>query len=230
MPKQVNCIILDDEPYAVELLKSHVQKVSYLNLIYGGSDVFKAIELLKLHKVDLIFIDIQMPKITGIEFMEMADKDQNFIVTSAYPEYALESFNFNVIDYLMKPIYFRRFHKSLEKYLDWRNQFSENASEEDLFVKSDRKIYRISLDRISHIEGLGDYLRIHTEDEKITVHETMKDMVKRLPSSKFLRIHRSAIIGTQHIKVLDGNTITLTNGTQLTVGETYRQQVHQFFS
>lgn len=229
MEKQVSCIILDDEPYAVELLNSHVDKVPFLTLIYGGSDVYSAIDLLKTQKVDLIFIDIQMPKMTGIEFMEMADKDQKFIVTSAYPEYALESFNYKVVDYLMKPIFFRRFYKSLEKYVDWSNQFSENSATDDLFVKSDRKIYRIPPDRISHIEGLGDYIRIHTPDEKITIYETMKEMLRKLPTSKFLRIHRSYIVGIQHIKMLDGNTLTLDNGIQLTIGETYRQKVHGFF-
>ncbi|WP_057940581.1 LytR/AlgR family response regulator transcription factor [Algoriphagus resistens] len=229
MRNQITCIIIDDEPFAVQLLNSYAEKISFLEVIYAGKDVFQAMGILSTQKIDLIFLDIQMPELTGIEFMQTVKKDQNFIITSAYPQYALEAFNFNVIDFLLKPITFQRFYKSLEKYLQWKEQFSESTNSEDLFVRADRKVYRIPFDQIIYIEGLRDYIRIHTTEEKLMVYENMKDIYHKLPKGKFLRIHRSYIISIQHIRVLEGNFVELQDSTQLTIGETYRKEIGDFF-
>lgn len=229
MNKKINCIILDDEPFAVKLIADYASKISRLNVLYADSDVFKAIEVLNTEQVDLIFIDIQMPQLTGIELMQMFNQKYNFIITSAYPQYALEAFQFHVIDYLLKPITFNRFYQSVEKFISWQESFQTNESNEDfLFVKADRKHYKIAVDDILFIEGLRDYIRIHTNDEKIMALENMKDILEKLPSNQFIRIHRSYIIPKNKIKVIDGNQIVMKSGVALPIGETYRKLVSEW--
>ncbi|PBI87902.1 Transcriptional regulatory protein YehT [Flavobacterium sp. ACN2] len=145
MTKKINCIILDDEPFAVKLIADYASKISRLNVLYADSDVFKAIEVLNTESVDLIFIDIQMPQLTGIELMQMFNQKYNFIITSAYPQYALEAFQFHVIDYLLKPITFNRFYQSVEKFIRWQETFqtTEKAGDDFLFVKADRSTIKL---------------------------------------------------------------------------------------
>lgn len=229
MNSQITCIILDDEPFAVQLLKQYTEKVSFLKLLYAGTDVYKAMDILKNQSVDLVFLDIQMPELTGIEFMQTVHKEQNFIITSAYQEYALEAFDFNVIDYLLKPITFQRFYQSLEKYTQWKNQFTKKEESADLIVKSDKKHYRIPLESILYIEGLSDYNRIHTTDKKLVVYDNLKDILKKLPSDRFMRIHRSYIVSINNISMLEGNRLWINDNTPLPIGETYRKQVREYF-
>ncbi|MFD2942412.1 LytR/AlgR family response regulator transcription factor [Flavobacterium notoginsengisoli] len=230
MNKKINCIILDDEPFAVKLIADYASKVPRLNVLYADSDVFKAIEVLNTESVDLIFIDIQMPQLTGIELMQMFNQKYNFIITSAYPQYALEAFQFHVIDYLLKPIIFNRFYQSVEKFIRWQETFQINEKPDNdyLFVKADRKHYKIALSDILYIEGLRDYIRIHTNDEKIMALENMKDILEKLPSNQFIRIHRSYIIPKDKIKVIDGNQIVMKSGNALPIGETYRKLVSEW--
>lgn len=230
MNKKINCIILDDEPFAVKLIADYASKVSRLNVLYADSDVFKAIEVLNTESVDLIFIDIQMPQLTGIELMQMFNQKYNFIITSAYPQYALEAFQFHVIDYLLKPITFNRFYQSVEKFIRWQETFqvTEKVEDDFLFVKADRKHYKIVINDILYIEGLRDYIRIHTNDEKIMALENMKDILEKLPSNQFIRIHRSYIIPKNKIKVIDGNQIVMKSGVALPIGETYRKLVSEW--
>ncbi|ABQ06978.1 MULTISPECIES: LytR/AlgR family response regulator transcription factor [Flavobacterium] len=228
--KKINCIILDDEPFAVKLLADYASKVPRLNVLYADSDVFKAIEILNNESVDLVFIDIQMPQLTGLELMQMFNQKHNFIITSAYPEYALDVFQFHVIDYLLKPIVFNRFYQSVEKFIRWQETFQNLDSEDYLFVKADRKHHKIATDHILYIEGLKDYIRIHTKDEKIMVLENMKDILEKLPLNQFVRIHRSFIIPKNKIKVIEGNQIKMTNGEFLPIGETYRKLISDWLS
>nr|WP_295863962.1 LytTR family DNA-binding domain-containing protein [uncultured Chitinophaga sp.] len=229
MKKKINCIILDDEPFAVKLIADYASKIPQLNVLYADSDVYKAIEVLNRETVDLIFLDIQMPQLTGIELMQLFNRHHNFIIISAYPEYALDAFQFHVVDFLLKPVTFNRFYQSIEKYNRWQETF-QNAEDTDssLFVKADRKHYKIATDTILYIEGLKDYIRIHTTGEKIMVLETMKDMLEKLPPRQFVRIHRSYIIPLNRIKVIEGNQIRLSDGTWLPVGETYRKLVGEW--
>jgi len=228
--KKINCIILDDEPFAVKLLADYASKVPRLNVLYADSDVFKAIEILNNESVDLVFIDIQMPQLTGLELMQMFNQKHNFIITSAYPEYALDVFQFHVIDYLLKPIVFNRFYQSVEKFIRWQETFQNLDSEDYLFVKADRKHHKIATDHILYIEGLKDYIRIHTKDEKIMVLENMKGILEKLPLNQFVRIHRSFIIPKNKIKVIEGNQIKMTNGEFLPIGETYRKLISDWLS
>ncbi|MFD2921954.1 LytR/AlgR family response regulator transcription factor [Terrimonas rubra] len=228
MKKKINCIILDDEPFAVQLLADYASKVPQLNVLYADSDVFEAIEVLNKETVDLIFIDIQMPQLTGIELMQMFNHKHNFIITSAYPQYALEAYQFHVIDFIVKPITFNRFYQSVEKYNRWQETFQQQDTDNFLFVKADRKHYKIATDNILFIEGLKDYIRIHTPGEKIMVLENMKDIIEQLPANRFVRIHRSYIIPLNKIKVIEGNQVQMSDGSFLPIGETYRKLVAEW--
>ncbi|RFS21852.1 DNA-binding response regulator [Chitinophaga silvatica] len=230
MKKKINCIILDDEPFAVKLIADYVSKFPQFNVRYADSDVFKAIEILNKEAIDLIFLDIQMPQLTGIELMQLFNQKHNFIIISAYPEYALDSYQFHVIDFLLKPVTFNRFYQSIEKYNRWQQTFQNSESDNFLFVKADRKHYKIAPDSILYIEGLKDYIRIHTNDEKIMVLENMKDILEKLPPNQFVRIHRSYIIPLNKIKIIEGNQIQMIDGTCLPVGETYRKLVNDWVS
>lgn len=230
MKKKINCIILDDEPLAVKLIADYASKMPQLNVLYADSDVFQAIEVLNNESVDLIFLDIQMPQLTGIELMQLFNQKHNFIITSAYPEYALDAYQFHVIDFLLKPVTYNRFYQSVEKYLRWQETFQDDEDNAFLFVKADRKHYKIATESILYIEGLKDYIRIHTDTEKIMVLENMKDILEKLPHNKFGRIHRSYIVPMSRIRVIEGNQIQLTDGKYLSIGETYRKLVNEWIA
>lgn len=228
MRNRINCIILDDEPFAVKLIADYASKISCLHILYADVDVFKAIEILNTETVDLVFLDIQMPQLTGIELMQLFNHKHNFIITSAYPEYALDAYQFHVIDFLLKPVTFNRFYQSIEKYNRWQETFQHAKTEDYLFVKADRKHYKIATASILYIEGLKDYIRIHTNTEKLIVLENMKDILEKLPQNQFVRTHRSYIIPLNKIKIIEGNQIQMTNGAYLPIGETYRNLVSEW--
>lgn len=230
MRHRLTCVILDDEPFAVQLLNDYAKRMTNLNVLYVGSDVNVVIEMIKSKEIDLVFIDIQMPQLNGIEVMQLVGENQNFVVTTAYQEYAIDAFKFNVIDFLLKPINYKSFYQSVQKYLQWVESFSEQNDKSHIYVKSERKLYRISIDSIIYIESLKDYIRIHTLNDKVVVHDTMKHFLKRLPQNSFIQIHRSYIISVKHLKVLVGNQVWLNDSLQLPIGETYRKKVSGFFS
>ncbi len=221
--KKVSCIILDDEPLAVELLQHYASKLPSLNVVLATTDVFEVITFMQNNKVDLFFIDIQMPELSGIQMMELFNKDSHFIITSAYPNYALKSYEFRVIDYLLKPISFDKFHKAVTKFLDYSKEPNE-PSESVLFVKVDGKQVRIQTDEIYFIEGLSDYIKIHLKDERLVVHDTLRDFITKLPEHHFMRIHRSYIINLHKIKSVDGNAIHHELGF-IPIGETYKNEI-----
>lgn len=224
----INCIILDDEPLAVQLLEDYAQKTPQLQVHYAGSNPFEAMAVLQTSSIDLVFLDIQMPELTGMEIMQLFNKDHHFIITSAYQEYALPAYEFQVIDYLLKPVIFKRFYQSVEKYLQWRQSFYKEEKADYFFVKADRKHYKVYYDEVLYVEGLKDYIRIHTATEKIMLLENMKDMMEQLPQNLFIRVHRSYIVATDKVKLIDGNRIQLQNLTYIPIGETYRNSVSQW--
>lgn len=232
MKASIKCVIIDDEPLAVRLVEDYAKKIASLHVLYAGSDVHQAIEVVSTQDVDLIFLDIQMPELTGIELMKVFNRSNNFIITSAYQEYALEAFQFHVIDFLLKPITFNRFYQGVEKFIQWRDSFAVVPAEQEdsLFVRADRKHYKIAFDDILYVEGLKDYIRIHTTHEKILVLENMKDILEKLPSGRFIRIHRSYIIPTDKIKLIEGNQIQMQNREYLPIGETYRKVMSEWLT
>jgi two-component system LytT family response regulator len=225
--RKINCLILDDEPLAVKLLQEYAKKSGMINVVFAGTNTENAIVVLKNEIIDLVFLDIQMPQYTGFELMKLF-KNQYFILTTAYPNYALDAFKFNVIDYLLKPITFEAFINSISKY----NQLIQiqNKSNEVLIFKADRKIYRIETSEILFIEGVKDYVKVHTKTEKIMFLENMKDILLRLPKDQFMRIHRSFIIPVIQIKIIDGNQLFLKDGSVFSIGETYKQSIKEMFS
>lgn len=228
MRPTVNCIILDDEPLAVQLLEDYARKIPALNVLYAGTDAYAAMEVLGANPVDLVFLDIQMPELTGMEFMQLFNREHNFIITSAYQEYVLDAFRFHVVDFLVKPVTFARFHQSVEKFVQWQDAFKINAQPDHLFVRADRKHHKIAFDHILYIEGIRDYICIHTPEERIMVLDNMKDILEKLPTDRFIRIHRSYIIPTDKIKLVEGNRIRMQNLEYIPIGETYRKWVAEW--
>lgn len=224
--KKIKCIILDDEPLAVELLKNYADKLLQLEVVLATTDVFEVIELLQKQTVDLIFIDIQMPELSGIQLMQMFNKDNYFIVTTAYANYALESYDYRVVDYLLKPITFDKFHKAVTKFTDFVTLESKETSNY-LFVKVDGKQVKINPKDIVFIEGLSDYIRIHLQNERLIVLDNLKDFINKLPLKEFMRIHKSYIIQLDKIKSIDGNLIYHDLGST-PIGETYKSEIKKW--
>lgn len=221
--KKIKCIILDDEPLAVDLLKSYADKQLQLEVVLATTDVFEVIDYLQKQTVDLIFIDIQMPELSGIQLMQMFNKDNYFVVTTAYADYALESYDYRVVDYLLKPISFDKFHKSVQKFTDFVTLETHNH----LFVKVDGRQVKINPKDIIFIEGLSDYIRIHLPNERLIVLDNLKDFINKLPSKEFMRIHKSYIIQLDKIKSIDGNMIYHYLGST-PIGETYKNEVKKW--
>lgn len=224
--KKIKCIILDDEPLAVALLKNYAEKLLQLEVVLATTEVFEVIEFLQKNAVDLIFIDIQMPELSGIQVMQMFNKDNYFIVTTAYANYALESYDYRVVDYLLKPITFDKFHRAVSKFTDFVTLEAKETNNH-LFVKVDGKQVKINPEDIYFIEGLSDYIRIHLQNERLIVLDNLKDFINKLPSKEFMRIHKSYIIQLDKIKSIDGNLIYHALGST-PIGERYKSEIKRW--
>lgn len=221
----ITCIIIDDEPLAHNVLETFIQRVNFLELVGKFDNALDAFDMVTKESVDLIFCDIEMPQITGIDFVK-ALKDTPFVIfTTAYPEYALEGFNADAVDYLLKPIAFERFLKSVTKVKLMYKQTTENKIEnipDHIFVKQDYKLVKINFTDIFYIEGMKDYVKIHTSQKVIITHITMKRLVELLPSTLFFRSHKSYIVRLGAIKAIDGNMIEFVNNSKAPIGLQYR--------
>ncbi|MCA1761299.1 MAG: response regulator transcription factor, partial [Bacteroidales bacterium] len=200
---KTNCLIVDDEPLARELMRNHIQKLDNFEIVAECSDAMKALDALRNHKVDLMFMDIQMPQITGIEFLKTLKHPPQVIITTAYREYALEGFELDVVDYLLKPITFERFLKAVNKYFQVssdsfgsvENYSPVNNNEEAyIYVKENKKVLKLHLKDILYIEGLSEYVKIHTSEKRIVTKTSMTSMEEKLPDNDFMRIHKSYIV------------------------------------
>ncbi|MEO8712898.1 MAG: LytTR family DNA-binding domain-containing protein, partial [Parafilimonas sp.] len=177
---------------------------------------------------DLIFLDIQLPGMTGLNFLRTLQNPPLVILTTAYAEYAIESYEFNVIDYLLKPISFERFLKTLNKIIDGNllSKVFQKADADHIFIKSSGKFYKINFSEIIYVEGMKDYLKICTEDHKIVTHQTMSEMEKLLPAKQFIRAHKSYIVSLKHIKTISGNNIE-TSKQSIPIGINYKEKIMQ---
>jgi len=223
----INCIILDDEPMAVALLSKYVDKIQNLNLVKATTNPFEVLEFTNSNSVDIIFIDIQMPELTGIQLMEMLGNKTKFVITSAYSEYALQGYEHNVIDYLLKPVSFDRFYKAVVKVQEvFKEQTftnvitAEEKSDDFLFVKTDGKLIKINLNDLQFVEGLKDYLYLHLKNEKLIVLDTLKDFELKLPNN-FMRVHKSYIVRLDQIESIERNRLFIQNKI-IPVGDTYK--------
>lgn len=211
------CLIVDDEPIAREILSQFVEDTPGLENVGECSNALELMEVLKKKSVDLIFLDINMPKLSGIDFLRTQHIQPNVILTTAYPEYALEGYELNVVDYLLKPIAFPRFLQAVEKVKQVSNQ-----QEVSFTVKADGKSYRINASEITCVESNGDYLMIYLKDQKIMVYMTMKKLMEQT-KGQLLRVHKSYSINLEAIQYVEGNMIHL-NDHEIPIGASYKEE------
>ncbi len=218
---KIRCIIVDDEPLAVSLLASYVAKIPFFELVFSTENPIEAMEFIQTKEADLIFLDIQMPELTGINFMKIVGNKLKYILTTAYAEYALEGYEHNVIDYLLKPISFSRFEKSAVKA---QERFAKKIQDSFFFIKSSGQQHRINFDDIDYIESLKDYVNIKTEKQEYIVLDTLKSLEIQLPGN-FKRIHKSYILNLKKIERIDPKNVILLSGKEIPIGETYKAEL-----
>jgi DNA-binding LytR/AlgR family response regulator len=229
----LNCIAVDDENLALDLIEDNIQKIPFLNLVKRCKNAFEAIEILQNQEIDLLFLDIQMPGITGVQFLQSLPNSPMVIFVTAYKQYALEGFNLNVIDYLLKPIDFERFLKAVNKAYELHNlkqksNLIENVVEPTklttIFVNADYSLVKLKIDEITYIEGLKDYIKIHlnSSTKPIVTRMTMKSIEEKLPSLEFFRVHKSFIVSLDKIESIRNLKIKIGNA-QIPVSESYSE-------
>lgn len=202
----MNCIIVDDEPGARKLLEEYIEDIDFLQLAGKAENPLKANALLNSQKIDLLFLDVNMPKMSGIEFLRSLPAVPPTILTTAYTEYAIEGFELNVLDYLVKPISFDRFLKACNKA---REYYQSPPAADYFFVKCDGKIEKVTYNELVYVEAMLNYVILHTDTRKLIVHLTMKAISEQLPPRLFLKIHKSTIINVDKVKSIDGNEVDL---------------------
>jgi DNA-binding LytR/AlgR family response regulator len=233
----MKCTVIDDEPFAIELIKDYIRKTPFLELGECFSNPLKAVGYLTVEKTDLVFLDINMPEISGLQLLKSLPSPPMVIFTTAYPEFGAESYEYNAIDYLLKPVRYERFLRSVNKAAGMLKNKAENQnqmtddSEKDkyIFIKSGPRLIKIRPDEIFYIEGAGNYMTFHTAEKKILSLLTMQEVLDLLPSDKFIRIHKSFIIALQHIEAVEKHDIII-KGKPVPIGITYREQFLQKIS
>lgn len=231
MNRKVNCIIVDDEPMAREILVTYITRITNLNLIKSCSSAIEALNLINDKNIDLLFLDINMPEISGLSLAKSTHKKTKIIFTTAYREYAADGFDLQAIDYLLKPIAFDRFLQAVDKFLEipstLKNHPIENKSFTNnnfIFVRVDRKMLKIDFDSILYIESLSDYIKIHTKNKTIVTRETITNIQTKLPTTSFLRIHRSFIISISSINSYTNEYIEI-NKKAIPISRSYKEEV-----
>lgn len=235
----LRCAIVDDEPLALGLLESYVRKTPFLELQGKYSSAVQAMENLPGKDIQLLFLDIQMPELDGLEFSRMVDRQTRIVFTTAFSQYALEGYRVEALDYLLKPISYKDFLEASSKALRWFELVRKDLCGEEhpqselgcIYVKSDYKLVRIDLGRVLYIEGLKDYVKIYSEDADRPVLSlmSMKSVEEMLPSNRFMRVHRSFIVRTDKIRVIDRNRIVF-GKTYIPVSDSYKQEFLEFLS
>jgi len=228
----IKTIIVDDEPLALDILESHISKIPELELVARCNNALEANQIMKEHDIALIFLDIQMPEISGIEFAKSLTQSPMIIFTTAHPDYAFEGFELDAVDYLLKPISLDRFIKATNKVLDKTSQSdrkNEDGDDNDFFfVKADKKLVKVKYSDILYIEGLKDYVIIRMEEGRVITLQTMKSLEAKLPQNLFKRVHRSYIVGIDKIKAIEGNMVELIEkgkAKHIPIGKNYREEL-----
>lgn len=231
MSKTIKCIVVDDEPIAREILKDHLQKIDAMEMIASCKNAVEAFNTINNKKVDLIFLDINMPEISGLSFARSINKDIKIIFTTAYREYAVDGFDLKAVDYLLKPISFERFLQSVNKFLDETPVVSAEKDKtvppeksDFIFVRADRKMIRVDFDEISYIESLGDYLKIHLPEKTIVTRETISSIEAKLPQNDFIRVHRSFIVSLKRINSFTSEFVEV-NKKAIPISRSYKKTV-----
>ncbi|MCF2873803.1 MULTISPECIES: LytR/AlgR family response regulator transcription factor [unclassified Tenacibaculum] len=233
---KIKCLVVDDEPLAIKLLEKHISKIDALEIVATCNNAIKAFEILNTQEVDLLFLDIKMPNLTGIDFLKTLKNPPKTIFTTAYRDYAIESYDLGVIDYLLKPITFERFFKAVDRYLGDQKkqsqsiQYKEKETDDFMLVKSGNKHHKVVINDILFIESLKDYIKIHTVDNKRIVSKyRISEIEQELKEVNFLRVHRSYIININKISAFTVNDIEV-NSTEIPIGASYKEKVISFLN
>ncbi|HMU68824.1 MAG TPA: response regulator transcription factor [Chitinophagales bacterium] len=225
MNHKLRCIVVDDEPLAQQVIVTYIGRLSHMELVATCDNAMEAMQALQKDKIDVMFLDIQMPVITGVEFLRSLQHPPRVIFTTAYPDFALDGYDLNITDYLLKPISFERFMKAVNKLSEAVNNEEHNTPIPDhFFVKEDGKLVRVNFADIDHIECMKDYAKIFTKQRMIVTHHSMKKFEEVLPDQQFMRIHRSYIVSLSSINAIFGNVIETAKG-RLPVGANYREML-----
>ena len=233
MKNPIQCIIVDDEPIAREILENHLKKIEAIEVVGSCKNAVEAFNILNSHSIDLIFLDINMPEISGLSFAKSINKKIKIIFTTAYREYALDGFDLKAVDYLLKPISFGRLIQSINKYNN-ENHLDNQEDDRDIiyeksdfiFVRSDRKMIKINFDELDYIESLSDYLKIHLSNKVIITRETISSIEAKLPKQDFMRIHRSYIVSISKIESFTPEFIE-TKNKAIPISRSYKNDVKQ---
>jgi DNA-binding LytR/AlgR family response regulator len=227
---KVKCLLVDDEPLAIKLLENHISKIASFEVVATCNNAMKALEILNTQQIDLLFLDIKMPTMTGIDFLKSLRNPPKTIFTTAYREYALESYDLDVADYLLKPITFDRFFRAVERYfrelkpVQASISIPKTATETIIQIKSGTKYHKVIVSDISYIESLKDYVKIHTESKSIVSKQKISDLEKELAAHSFLRVHRSYLINSKKITAFTPHDIELSD-TEVPIGASYKEYV-----
>lgn len=217
MVNNARCLIIDDEPLAIDVIENYLQRLN-ITQIHRCENGIDAFQLLQQQAFDLIFLDIEMPLLTGLDLLKSLKDPPNVIITTAYRDYAVEGFEFEVLDYLVKPISFPRFIKAMER------AFKNTRPEDFLFLKVDRKFVKIDIDDILYIESLKDYIRVKTKQDAWVSYQTLTSITDKLPKEKFIRIHRSFTIAIDKVTSIDGSFVEI-DGQQIPISREQKQEV-----
>lgn len=221
-----SCIIIEDEPLALERTKNFVNKVPFLELKATFDNALNGLAYLKSNRVDLLFLDINMDELTGIELLESSKIESQVIITTAYQEYALKGYELNVTDYLLKPFTFNRFLQAVNKAQNKIEKEAEGQHADYIFVKTENRLEKITLNEIVYIEGMRDYRRIHTTTKRIMTLQNFKDLEQLIPSYLVCRVHKSYMVGLNHIDSVERSRINI-SGQRLPISDTYRELFFQ---
>jgi DNA-binding LytR/AlgR family response regulator len=229
---KIRCLIVDDEPLAQRVLEKHAADVPYLEVAGKCNNAMDAMNFLHENQADLMFLDINMPKLSGMDLLKAMKKPPMVIITTAYPEYALEGYEWNVLDYLVKPVSFERFLKAVEKAQEMMLSKQARATQplpsvkgDDgfIFIKSSKKTFKVNLDNILYIEALGDYVKVFTTDRMIVTYQSLKNIETLLPPRTFPRIHKSFIISLPKVELIEGNQVKIRDR-MIPIGTNYKTE------
>lgn len=220
-------MIIDDKPLALDILEDYIVKIPFLKLVYKTTNPIEGLEQIRQKKVDLVFLDIQMPELSGLDFMRLTKNKCKVILTTAYPDYALDGYEYDVVDYLLKPVSFERFYKAALKAQNAISRFiyhndTANHNSDSIFIKVSHQIKKVSVSSILFIKGRQNYITIYTPEEKIITLQPLKSIEEKLPSSNFIRIHKSYLIAINKIDRIENNQIIINENT-IPIGQKYKE-------
>ena len=229
MSKSINCIIVDDEAIARDIIALHLSKIERICVVAQCSNAVEAFNTISQHDIDLVFLDINMPEISGIAFAKSINKNVKIIFTTAYRDYAVEGFDLQAVDYVMKPISFERLSQAINRYFDISEPHIATTakpleSQDFIFIRADRRMQKVDFDSIVYVESFSDYIKIHCEDKTLVTRETISNIEAKLPKTQFLRIHRSYIVAIKEITAFTNECVSIVDK-MLTISRSYKQDV-----